>query len=144
VKQEDSMSTSKQSAGLFPKAVLASIGAVAATLEWTRTFLARALERGEMAEMEAREAGEYPEPGQPANAPSTAPAAKSEPMPAAAQPASGLRAPGIRAPGARLPWVATRSDLSELNQQLDRLDAQVTVLEQQRAEAQAGAVSEPS
>ena len=133
------MTTTKQSAGLFPKAVLASIGAAAATLEWTRTFLARAIERGEMAEMEAREASEYPEPGQPANAPSTAQAAKSEPMPAAAQPA-----PGIRASGVRLPWIATRSDLSELNRQLDRLDAQVTALEQQRAEAQSGAASEAS
>ena len=67
------MSTTKQSAGLFPKAVLASIGAAAATLEWTRTFLARAIERGEMAEMEAREAIQHPEPGQPANAPATGP-----------------------------------------------------------------------
>ena len=138
------MTTTKQSAGLFPKAVLASIGAAAATLEWTRTFLARAIERGEMAEMEAREASQYPEPGQPANAPSTAQAAKSEPMPAAAQPAPGERASGLRAPGVRLPWVATRSDLSELNRQLDRLDAQVTALEQQRANSATGAASEAS
>ena len=138
------MSTTKQSTGLIPKAVLASIGAAAATLEWTRTFLARAIERGEMAEMEAREASEYPEPGQPANAPATAQAAKSEPMPAAAQPAPGERASGLRAPGVRLPWVATRSDLSELNRQLDRLDAQVTALELQRVESPSGAASETS
>ena len=133
------MSTTKQSAGLFPKAVLASIGAAAATLEWTRTFVARAIERGEIAEMEAKEASENSEPGQPATAPATAQAAKSEPMPAAAQPASG-----VRASGARLPWVATRSDLSELNRQLDRLDAQVTALEQQRANSPTGAASETS
>ena len=95
------MSTTKQSAGLFPKAVLASIGAAAATLEWTRTFLARAIERGEMAEMEAREAIEYPESGQPANAPAKAQAAKPEPMPAAAQPAPGGRASGYAPRGAR-------------------------------------------
>ena len=133
------MTTTKQSAGLFPKAVLASIGAAAATLEWTRTFLARAIERGEMAEMEAKEASQVPEPGQPVPAPSTAQAAESEPMPAAAQPALGVRATGVR-----LPWVATRSDLSELNRQLDRLDAQVTALEQQQANSATGAASEAS
>jgi polyhydroxyalkanoate synthesis regulator phasin len=122
------MSTTRQSPGLFPKAVLASIGAAAATLEWTRTFLARAIERGEMAEMEAREASEYPEPGQPA------PASSSEPMRAAAQPAASRR----------FPWIANRSDLSELHQQLDRLDAQVTALEQQRANSPTGAASEAS
>jgi polyhydroxyalkanoate synthesis regulator phasin len=133
------MSTTRQSAGLFPKAALASIGAAAATLEWTRTFVARAIERGEIAEMEAKEASENSEPGQPATAPATAQAAKSEPMPAAAQPA-----PGERASGVRLPWVATRSDLSELNRQLDRLDAQVTALELQRVESPSGAASETS
>jgi polyhydroxyalkanoate synthesis regulator phasin len=133
------MSTTKQSTGLFPKAVLASIGAAAATLEWTRTFLARAIERGEIAKMEAKEASQVPEPGQPAPASSTARATKSEPLPAAAQPA-----PGIRASGVRLPWIATRSDLSELNRQLDRLDAQVTALEQQRADSATGAASEAS
>ncbi len=138
------MTTTKQSAGLFPKAVLASIGAAAATLEWTRTFLARAIERGEMAEMEAREAIQHPEPGQPANAPAKAQAAKSEPLPAAAQPAPGGRASGLRAPEVHVPWVATRADLSELNRQLDRLDAQVTALEQQRANSATGAASEAS
>ena len=138
------MSTTKQSAGLFPKAVLASIGAAAATLEWTRTFVARAIERGEIAEMEAKEASENSEPGQPAPASSTGRAAKSEPLPTAAQPAPGERASGLRAPGVRLPWVATRSDLSELNRQLDRLDAQVTALEQQRANSPTGAASEAS
>jgi hypothetical protein len=133
------MTTTKQSAGLFPKAVLASIGAAAATLEWARTFLARAIERGEMAEMETREAGEYSPPGQPANAPATIQVAKSEPMPAATQ-----AAPSLRAPVVRLPWIATRSDLSELNRQLDRLDAQVTVLEQQRANLATEAASEAS
>jgi polyhydroxyalkanoate synthesis regulator phasin len=133
------MSTTQQSAGLFPKAVLASIGAAAATLEWTRTFLARAIERGELVEMEARETGEYPESGQPANALSIDQAAKTEPIPAAIQPA-----PGLRAPGARLPWVATRSDLSELHRQIDRLDAQVTALEQRRANSAIGAASEAS
>jgi len=133
------MSTTKQTTGLFPKAMLASIGAAAATLEWTRTFVARAIERGEIAEMEAKEASQVREPGQPATAPSTAQAAESEPMSAAAQPA-----PGVRATGVRLPWIATRSDLSELNRQLDRLDAQVTLLEQQQAEAQSGAASETS
>jgi polyhydroxyalkanoate synthesis regulator phasin len=128
------MSTTKQSAGLFPKAVLASIGAAAATLEWTRTFLDRAIERGEMAELEAKEASQVPEPVQPATASTTAQAAKSEPMPAAAQPTASIR----------LPWVATRSDLSELNRQLDRLDAQVTALEQQRANSATGAASEAS
>ena len=128
------MTTTKQSAGLFPKAVLASIGAAAATLEWTRTFLARAIERGEMAEMEAKEASQVPEPGQPVPAPSTGRAAKSEPLPKADQPAASRR----------LPWIASRSDLSELNRQLDRLDEQVTALEQQRAEAQSGAASEAS
>jgi polyhydroxyalkanoate synthesis regulator phasin len=128
------MSTTKQSTGLFPKAVLASIGAAAATLEWTRTFVARAIERGEMAEMEAQEAGENSEPGQPATASFTARAAKSEPLPKADQPAASRR----------LPWIASRSDLSELNRQLDRLDEQVTALEQQRAEAQSGAASEAS
>lgn len=138
------MSTTKQSAGLFPKAVLASIGAAAATLEWTRTFLARAIERGEMVEMEAREASEYPESGQPANAPAIAQAAKTEPIPAAVQSAPGERAADSRAPGVRLPWIATRSDLSELHRQLDRLDVQVTALEQQRAHSAAGAASEAS
>ncbi len=138
------MSTTKQSTGLFPKAVLASIGAAAATLEWTRTFLARAIERGEMAEMEAKEASHVPESGQPAPASATVQTAKSEPMPAAAQPAPGIRASGLRAPGVRLPWVATRSDLSELNRQLDRLDAQVTALEQQQANSATGAASEAS
>ena len=133
------MSTTKQSPGLFPKAVLASIGAAAATLEWTRTFLARAIERGEMAEMEAKEANQVSEPVQPAPASTTAQAAKSEPMPKADQPA-----PCIRASGVRLPWVATRSDLSELNRQLDRLDAQVTALEQQQANSATGAASEAS
>ena len=133
------MTTTKQSAGLFPKAVLASIGAAAATLEWTRTFLARAIERGEMAEMEAREASQVPESDQPTPASSVPKVEKSAPMPAAAQPAPGLRAPGVR-----LPWVATRSDLSELNRQLDRLDAQVTMLEQQQANSATGAASEAS
>jgi len=128
------MSTTKQSTGLFPKAVLASIGAAAATLEWTRTFVARAIERGEMAEMEAQEAGQNSEPGQPAPASSTARAAKSKPLPKADQPAASRR----------LPWIASQSDLSELNRQLDRLDEQVTALEQQRAEAQSGAASEAS
>jgi polyhydroxyalkanoate synthesis regulator phasin len=128
------MSTTKQSAGLFPKAVLASIGAVAATLEWTRSFVARAIERGEMAEMEAREASEHAAPGQPANAPATIQVAESEPMPTAAQPAASRR----------LPWIATRSDLSELNRQLERLDAQVTALEQQQANSATGAASEAS
>ena len=128
------MSTTKQSTGLFPKAVLASIGAAAAALDWTRTFAARAIERGEMAEMEAQEASECSESGQPAPVPSTAQAAKSEPMPEADRSAASRR----------LPWVATRSDLSELQRELDRLDEQVTALEQQRAEAQSGAVSEAS
>jgi polyhydroxyalkanoate synthesis regulator phasin len=44
----------------------------------------------------------------------------------------------------RLPWVANRSDLAELDRQLDRLDEQVTALEQQRAEAESGAASEAS
>jgi polyhydroxyalkanoate synthesis regulator phasin len=132
VKQEDSMSTTKQSAGLFPKAVLAGIGAAAATLDWTRAFLARAIERGEMAEMEAKETGEYAAPGQPAPAPSTVQTVKAEPMREADQPAARLR----------LPWVATRSDLSELNRQLDRLEAQVTALEQQQANSATEAASE--
>ena len=128
------MSTTKQSTGLFPKAVLASIGAAAATLNWTRTFVARAIERGEMAEMEAQEAGENSEPGQPAPASSTGRAAKTEPLPKADQAAASRR----------LPWIASRSDLSELNRQLDRLDEQVTALEQQRAEARSGAASAAS
>jgi polyhydroxyalkanoate synthesis regulator phasin len=128
------MSTTKQSTGLFHKAVLASIGAAAAALEWTRTFAARAIERGEMAEMEAQEASEYSESGQPVPASSTARAAKSEPMPEADRPAASRR----------LPWVANRSDLAELQGQLDRLDEQVTALEQQRAEAESGAASEAS
>ena len=131
------MSTTKQSTGLFPKAVLASIGAAVATLEWARSFLARAIERGEMAEMEAKEADEYSPPGQPANAPAAIQVAKPEPMPTAVQ-----AAPGERAPVVRLPWVATRSDLSELNRQLERLDAQVTALEQQRANSATEAASE--
>jgi len=122
------MSTTKQTTGLFPKAVLASIGAAATTLDWTRTFVARAIERGEIAKMEAQEASQVPVPDQPA------PASSSEPMRAAAQPAASRR----------FPWVVTRSDLSELNRQLDRLDAQVTALEQQRAEAQSGAAAEAS
>ena len=128
------MSTTKQSTGLFPKAVLASIGAAAAALDWTRTFAARAIERGEMAEMEAQEASECSESGQPAPVPSTAQAAKSEPIPEADRPAASRR----------LPWVANRSDLAELHRQLDRLDAQVTALEQQRAESPSGAGSETS
>jgi len=128
------MSTTKQTTGLFPKAMLASIGAAAATLEWTRTFVARAIERGEIAEMEAKEASQVREPGQPATAPSTAKAADSEPMPAATQPAASRR----------FPWIANRSDLSELHGQLDRLNEQVTLLEQQQAEAQSGAASETS
>jgi polyhydroxyalkanoate synthesis regulator phasin len=122
------MSTTKQSTGLFPKAVLASIGAVAATLEWTRSFVAKAIERGEMAEMEAKEAGGNSKSGQPTPIPS------SEAMPTAVQPAASRR----------LPWIATRSDLSELVRQLDRLDAQVTALEQQRANSATGAASEAS
>jgi len=128
------MSTTKQTTGLFPKAMLASIGAAAATLEWTRTFVARAIERGEIAEMEAKEASQVREPGQPATAPSTAQAAESEPMSAATQPAASRR----------FPWIANRSDLSELHGQLDRLNEQVTLLEQQQAEAQSGAASETS
>ena len=128
------MSTTKQSAGLFPKAVLASIGAAAATLDWTRAFVARAIERGEMAKIEAEEASQVPESDQPAPTSSTAKAAESEPMPAAAQPAASRR----------FPWIANRSDLSELHQQLDRLDAQVTALEQQRANSPTGAASEAS
>jgi polyhydroxyalkanoate synthesis regulator phasin len=126
------MSTTKQSTGLFPKAVLASIGAAAATLDWTRTFVARAIERGEMAEMEAQEASQYPEAGQPAPASSAAQATKAEPMPGADRPAASRR----------LPWVANRSDLAELHRQLDRLDEQVTALEQQRASSLSGAASE--
>lgn len=128
------MSTTKQSTGLFPKAVLASIGAAAAALEWTRTFAARAIERGEMAEMEAQRASEYSESGQPVPASSTARAVKSEPMPEADRPAASRR----------LPWVANRSDLVELDRQLDRLVEQVAALEQQRAEAESGAASEAS
>ena len=128
------MSTTKQSTGLVPKAVLASIGAAAAALDWTRTFAARAIERGEMAEMEAQEASEYSESGQPVPASSTARAVKSEPMPQADRPAASRR----------LPWVANRSDLAELDRQLDRLNEQVTALEQQRAEAELGAASEAS
>jgi polyhydroxyalkanoate synthesis regulator phasin len=128
------MSATKQSTGLFPKAVLASIGAAAAALDWTRTFVARAIERGEMAEMEAKEASQSPESGRPASVPSTAQAAKSEPMQEPDRPAASRR----------LPWVANRSDLAELQRELDRLDEQVTELEQQRAEAQSGAVSEAS
>jgi hypothetical protein len=41
-----------------------------------------------------------------------------------------------------MPWIATRSDLSELNRQLERLDAQVTALEQQRANSAIEAASE--
>jgi polyhydroxyalkanoate synthesis regulator phasin len=124
----DSMSTMKQPAGLFPKAVLASIGAAAATLDWTRTFIARAIERGEMVKMEAEEARAYPETVRPAPAASTSQA----PMPEADRPAISRR----------LPWVATRSDLAELRRQLDRLDEEVTMLEQQPTEAAPGSPSE--
>jgi polyhydroxyalkanoate synthesis regulator phasin len=118
----------KQPAGLFPKAVLASIGAAAATLDWTRTFIARAIERGEMVKMEAEEARAYPETVRPAPAASTSQA----PMPEADRPAISRR----------LPWVATRSDLAELRRQLDRLDEEVTTLEQQPTDAAPGSPSE--
>jgi hypothetical protein len=112
------MSATEQKHGLLPKAILASIGAVAGVLGWTRACLAKAIERGEMAEMEAQEAavGQQPEP------------------PVQVMPAASMR----------WPWVATRSDLRVLQQRIDQLSEEIAVLEGQQAEPTAGAAAEAS
>jgi polyhydroxyalkanoate synthesis regulator phasin len=112
------MSTTQKETGFLPRAILAGIGAAAGALDCTRRFVGRAIERGEMAEAEAQEA------------------ALAHPQ----EPPVGSQPPAKR----RWPSVATRSDLRSLQQQIEQLSEEISLLERQRAEAQPGVAPESS